>query len=111
MALARVHYGIASQSTSPNIAGTTPPNTPAAIIQKDAKDRATPRTQPDFRWSSDSNANYAEEPRTCPLGRRSLLSPAKAKKSLPTIATSIGREHKRHYEGVFQQAFTRIFEH
>src|ERR1700704_328068 len=45
------------------------------------------------------------------LLRRRNLSPAKAKESLPTIATSIWREHKHQYESVFQQAFTRISEH
>src|SRR5260370_892624 len=57
------------------------------------------------------NAVSYQRPRIRPLRRRSLLFTTKAKKSLPTIAASIGREHKRHYEGVFQQAFTRIFEH
>jgi len=30
---------------------------------------------------------------------------------LPTIATSIWREHEHEYESVFQEALTRISEH
>jgi hypothetical protein len=57
--------------------------------------------------SSQGGRKYAETS----LLRRRCLSPAKAKESLPTIATSIWREHKHQYESVFQQALTRISEH
>jgi hypothetical protein len=45
------------------------------------------------------------------LLRRRCLFPAKAEESLPTIATSIWREHEHEYESVFQEALTRISEH
>jgi hypothetical protein len=57
--------------------------------------------------SSQEEGKYAETR----LLRRRCLSPAKAKESLPTIATSIWREHEHEYESVFQEALTRIPEH
>src|SRR5712664_1232293 len=57
--------------------------------------------------SNQGGRKYAETS----LLRCRCLSPAKAKESLPTTATSIWREHKHQYESVFQQAFTRISEY
>jgi hypothetical protein len=80
------------------------------LIQIRVEHRNTARNA--FRVHSDEvlakeEGKYAETR----LLRCRCLSPAKAKEPLPTIATSIWREHEHEYESVFQQALTRISEH